>query len=152
MASFISRASIFFPRYSGVRPTISPAMKTVSRTKTRIPYMPAPTPPKITSPSWMFTSGTSPPSGVKLSCIAFTAPQEASVVTVANSAEAATPNRVSFPSMLSVLCCSPAMPRSAGLPCASAEYVPSTPAKNSTAMAAKTAQPCRWSRAIRPYV
>jgi hypothetical protein len=31
----------------------------------------------------MFTSGTSPPSGVKLSCIALTAPHDASVVTVA---------------------------------------------------------------------
>ena len=27
ITSFISRASIFLPRYSGVRPTISPAMK-----------------------------------------------------------------------------------------------------------------------------
>ena len=27
-AIFTSRASIFFPRYSGVRPTISPATKT----------------------------------------------------------------------------------------------------------------------------
>ena len=31
IASFISRPSIFLPRYSGVRPTISPAMKTVER-------------------------------------------------------------------------------------------------------------------------
>ena len=30
MASFISRASIFLPRYSGVRPTIRPAMKTAT--------------------------------------------------------------------------------------------------------------------------
>ena len=30
-------ASIFLPRYSGVRPTISPAMKTVSRTNSSIP-------------------------------------------------------------------------------------------------------------------
>ncbi len=28
IAIFTSRASIFLPRYSGVRPTISPAMKT----------------------------------------------------------------------------------------------------------------------------
>ena len=31
-ASLISRASIFFPRYSGVRPTIRPAMKTAITT------------------------------------------------------------------------------------------------------------------------
>ena len=37
MASFISRPSTFFPRYSGVRPTIRPAMKTVSTTITSIP-------------------------------------------------------------------------------------------------------------------
>ena len=35
----------------------------------------------------MFTSGTSPPSGMNESCIEFTAPQLASVVTVANRAE-----------------------------------------------------------------
>ena len=48
-ASLISRASIFLPRYSGVRPTISPPMKTASRTKTSIEYRPVPTPPKMTS-------------------------------------------------------------------------------------------------------
>ena len=30
-ASLISRASIFFPSHSGVRPTINPAMKTAMR-------------------------------------------------------------------------------------------------------------------------
>ena len=58
-------------------------MKTVSTTITSMPYRPAPTPPKTTSPSWMLTSGTRPPSGVNESCIAFTAPHDASVVTVA---------------------------------------------------------------------
>jgi len=43
----------FLPRYSGVRPTIRPAMKTVSTTKIIMPYMPEPTPPKITSPNEM---------------------------------------------------------------------------------------------------
>ncbi len=42
----------------------------------------------------MLNSGTRPPSGVKLSCMLFTAPQLASVVTVANSAELAMPKRV----------------------------------------------------------
>ncbi len=37
IAAFISRASIFLPRYSGVRPTISPAMNTDSSTMTSIP-------------------------------------------------------------------------------------------------------------------
>ena len=37
MAIFTSRASIFLPRYSGVRPTISPAMKTASMAKSSMP-------------------------------------------------------------------------------------------------------------------
>ena len=62
-------------------------------------------------------SGIMPPSAVKLSCIAFTAPHEASVVTVANSADAAMPNRTSLPSMFA-----PGTPSwcSTGLPAASA--------------------------------
>src|SRR4030088_2385336 len=36
-ANLISRPSIFLPRYSGVRPTISPAMKTARMANTRIP-------------------------------------------------------------------------------------------------------------------
>ncbi len=36
--------------------------------------MPAPTPPTTISPSWMLISGIMPPSAVKLSCIALTAP------------------------------------------------------------------------------
>ena len=35
--SFISRGSIFFPTYSGVRPTMSPAMKTARIARTRMP-------------------------------------------------------------------------------------------------------------------
>src|SRR5215510_4312269 len=86
--------SIFLPRYSGVRPTISPAMNTDKTTKIRMPYIPAPTPPKITSPSMMLTSGTRPPSGVNESCQLLIAPQLASVVTVANSAEFTSQKRV----------------------------------------------------------
>ena len=37
-AIFISKASIFFPRYSGVRPTISPATNTATMTKANMPY------------------------------------------------------------------------------------------------------------------
>ncbi len=37
IAIFTSNASIFLPRYSGVRPTISPAMNTVRTTKSNIP-------------------------------------------------------------------------------------------------------------------
>ncbi len=36
-AIFISYISIFLPRYSGVRPTMSPAMNTAMMAKTRMP-------------------------------------------------------------------------------------------------------------------
>ena len=37
MHSFISRASIFLPRYSGVRPTMSPATNTAMMAITSMP-------------------------------------------------------------------------------------------------------------------
>ena len=86
MAILTSLASIFLPTYSGVRPTIRPATNTATMTNSSMPYMPAPTPPTMTSPSWMLISGIMPPSAVKLSCMALTAPQEAAVVTTANRA------------------------------------------------------------------
>jgi hypothetical protein len=49
-------------------------------------------------PQWLTLSGIRPASGMKLSCMAFTAPQEVPVVAVANSTLFMTPNRVSFPS------------------------------------------------------
>ena len=98
-AIFISFASIFLPRYSGVRPTIRPATKTVTMTNASMPYRPEPTPPKMTSPSLMSHIGTSPPSGVNESCIEFTEPLEAAVVAVAQMAELTGPKRTSLPSM-----------------------------------------------------
>ena len=86
-ASRTSFDSIFLPRYSGVRPTIRPAMKTARTAKTSIPYRPAPTPPGVTSPSWMRTSGTMPPIGVKLSWLESTEPVLVPVVVAANWAE-----------------------------------------------------------------
>ena len=47
---------------------------------TSMPYRPEPTPPKITSPSWISHIGTRPPSGVNESCIALTEPLDAAVV------------------------------------------------------------------------
>ena len=99
-ASFISVASIFLPRYSGVRPIMRPAMNTPRIAKINIVYRPVPTPPGASSPSWIRNSGTKPPSGVIESCIVLTAPHEVAVVTAANRLEAAMPKRVSLPSML----------------------------------------------------
>ena len=63
-----------------------------------------PTPPNTTSPSCISTIGTMPPSGVKESCIALTAPHEAAVVMAANRPEASMPKRTSLPSMLPPAC------------------------------------------------
>src|SRR5271166_1569528 len=129
-------------------------------TKTSIPYIPAPTPPKITSLNIKLISGTIPPSGVNESCMELTAPQLVSVVTVANSAELATPNRTSFPSRFPEacraaagcfeLCCAAAVTK--GLPRASAQYAVLTPATNSKAIADHTAHPCRGEPVIFPNV
>ncbi len=117
IAILTSFASIFLPTYSGVRPTIRPATKIERMTNSSMPYMPEPTPPTMISPSSILISGIMPPSAVKESCMAFTAPHDAAVVMTANSAEAAMPKRVSLPSMLP-----PVRPSalSASLPCASA--------------------------------
>ncbi len=98
----------------------------------------------------MLNSGTRPPSGVKLSCIELTAPQEAPVVTVANSAEFAMPKRASLLSMLP-----PAwrddgatsMPSlaNAGFPAASVNRRRPRRPGTGTAITASTAQPWRWS-------
>ncbi len=61
--SFASAVVIVLPRYSGVRPTISPPMKTPTSAIITMLYRPVPSPPNVTSPSSMFTSGTSTPSG-----------------------------------------------------------------------------------------
>ena len=87
-------------KYSGERPTINPERKTVKITNSNIPYMPAPTPPKITSPSMMLNIATPPASGDKLECMAFTEPFDATVVAVDQIKLLATPKRVSFPSII----------------------------------------------------
>ena len=104
LAIFISCASIFLPRYSGVRPTMSPAMNTATTANAMRPYRPEPTPPKITSPSWISHIGTRPPSGVNESCIALTEPFEAAVVALAHRVELTMPKRVSLPSILPPAC------------------------------------------------
>jgi hypothetical protein len=98
-ASFTSREPIFLPRYSGVRPTISPATNTVSTAKTRIPYRPEPVPPGATSPSIMLKIVMPPPRAVYESWKESTDPVEVSVVPSANTAEFSTPKRCSVPSL-----------------------------------------------------
>ncbi len=85
------------------------------------------------------------------------APQLASVVTVANSAELAMPNRHSLPSMLppgdsAVTDWSAPTPASSGLPLASAQYAVVTPARKRNAIAAQTAHPCLREPVMSPSV
>src|SRR5580704_19155882 len=111
-AYFISTGRIFLPMYSGVRPTISPATNTVTMARTRIPYMPAPTPPGAISPSAMSNSAMPPPDGVSESWKQFTAPVDVTVVDAANTEHPGVPNLVSTPSVA---------------PCASCAAVPAVP-------------------------
>ena len=104
MVIFTSLPSIFLPRYSGVRPIISPAANTATMANSRMPNRPEPGPPTMTSSSIMLDIITRPDSGMKLSCIALTAPSEEAVVTVANSADWPMPKRTSLPSMLPPAC------------------------------------------------
>ncbi len=99
MASLTSRASTFLPRYSGVRPTISPARNTATMTYISMFRNPAPIPLKSTL-SIIRAIGTTPPSGWKLSCIELTDPFEVAVVIAAQVAEATGPCRTSLPSRL----------------------------------------------------
>ena len=83
--------------------------------------------------------------------MAFTAPQEASVVTVAKRAEAKIPKRTSFPSMFPPAGSSPRAIRR-GFPTASACQQTRTPARKRTAMAPQTVQPWRRFPTIRPKI
>ena len=157
MASFISRPSIFLPRYSGVRPTMRPAMNTARIAKTSRPMTPTPTPPNTISPRAMLSIAMPPASGVRLSWAAFTAPHEVSVVVVAQRIELAMPKRTSLPSMLPpgwaavAVCVAPARVRF-GLPFCSEMYMTVMLMITSAMAAANSAHPCFWSPAKRPNV
>ena len=99
----------------------------------------------------MLVSGTRPPIGVKLSCQALIAPQEASVVSVANREESTMPKRTSFPSILppgwkgplvlaAVIKC--ALPAIRALPFCSAITAVKKPREKRMNMAAQMDQPC----------
>src|SRR6202008_1069880 len=103
----------------------------------------------------MLINGTIPPSGVNESCMLLTAPQLASVVTVAKRAELAMPKRTSFPSMFPPECSAVGVrsaPASSGFPADSAQYAQVTPTRKRKAIAAQTAQPWCSEPVIRPRV
>ena len=88
--------------------------------------------------------------GWKLSCMAFTAPVLVPVVTAAQRPPAPEPKRSSLPSMLPSCWSTPAGNR--GLPPVSPAMATTAPTTSTPAMAAKIAQPWRWSPAMRPNV
>ena len=90
-----------------------------------------------------------PPSGVKESCMALTAPHDAAVVTAANNPESAMPKRASLPSMLPSEGSTPRCV-SSGLPCCSKWMAAPASTTNSRVIAVSTAQPWRWSPTMRP--
>ena len=143
IAILILKDLTFLPRYSGVRPTISPAMNTARMAPmTSIPYMPAPMPPGEISPSSMLNSGTSPAIGWRLSCQALMAPVLVPVVTAAKRPPSAAPKRSSLPSMLPT----PAWATSAGnsgLPTYSWFIAMTEPTSRLAAIAPKMVQPWR---------
>ena len=99
--------------------------------------------------------GTMPPNGVKESCMAFTAPQEAAVVMTANRVDALIPKRASLPSILPPFCRALPVwsaPRvdSSGLPACSAGVMAITATTKIAVMAASTAHPWRMSPTSRP--
>src|ERR1035438_6535857 len=97
----------------------------------------------------MLNIGTRPPIGVNESCMALTAPHEASVVIVANSAELKMPKRTSLPSMFPSAAETPSF-WWIGLPDDSAFQQTSTPQANIANMAHHTDQPCFWFLTMRP--
>ena len=99
----------------------------------------------------MLNKGISPPKGVKESCMELTAPQEASVVTVAKRAELKIPKRTSFPSIFPPAGSTPRA-CSRGLPAPSAHQQIKNAPRKRIAMAPQTAQPCFWFFTIRPEI
>src|SRR5947207_1984498 len=136
---------------------MSPAMNTDNNANNNMPYRPEPVPPGSTSPSMMLTSGAAPPIGVKLSCVASTAPVDVPVVDDAKRPEVAGPNRVSFPSMfppawVAVAVWDTPSALSFGLPFVSNTIATSEIASQSTTIALSTARPCFTSPAIFPNI
>ena len=109
---------------------------------TSIPYMPAPMPPGVISPSSMLKSGTSPAIGWALSCQELIAPVLVPVVAAMNKPPTDAPKRVSLPSMLPRVAWSTLAGNSA-LPANSLCIANRAPASRITAIAPKIVQPWR---------
>src|SRR5258708_39749658 len=91
----------------------------------------------------MYSIEIGPPIGVKESCIAFTAPQEASVGIVAKRAEFVIPKRTSLPSILPFAGLTPRAV-TCGLPAASQPEQMRNPTTITSAIVIQTAHQCFW--------
>ena len=92
----------------------------------------------------MFSSGSMPPRGLRLSCMAFTEPFEAAVVVIAQSMLAAVPKRLSLPSIGAP--CSIGNCASAGFGWYSAHSDRPRPRQNSSSMQPRIAR--LWRRSF----
>src|SRR5258708_3068207 len=97
----------------------------------------------------MFSIGIRPPIGVKESCIAFTAPQEASVVIEAKRGEFVIRKGALLPSILPFGGLTPSAV-TCGLPAASQPQQMRNPTTNTSAIVIQTAHPCFWLFTILP--
>ena len=102
---------------------------------------PTPLPPKTTF-SIMWSSGTMPPKGVKVSCMLLTVPVVKDVVVVVNIADWAMPNRTSLPSMLPMDWDKPAS-ANAGFPWLSDQKQRERPIRKIIPIARKILRPSR---------
>jgi hypothetical protein len=95
IAIFTSRASIFLPRYSGVRPTISPAMKTVEDDEDQHAVETGADAAEDDFAQQHVEQRHAAGRGLKLLCMALTEPLEAEVVAAPHRTLFATPKRTS---------------------------------------------------------
>jgi hypothetical protein len=150
-ASFISLASTLRVRYSGVRPTMSPAMKTATTMNRNMLMNPTPTPPNATL-SHMPASGTRPVKGFRLSCMASTEPFEVAVVETAQSGPAAAPKRSSLPSRFGAEATGRWAAARAGAGAFSRRTAALSPATRRTPITAKTTRASRRREVRRPNI
>src|SRR5579875_32624 len=149
-ASLTSLACTFLPRYSGVRPIISPPTNTATMANSRTVYSPLPSPPGLTSPSIIPDISPKPPMGLNESLAPETEPVEVCVEAMLYSVVGIGPKRTSLPCMLPAGWATTWAAATAGLGCDSAYDEKPSQVPKMTAMAASSAKPWRVLPTILP--
>ena len=156
MAIFTSNASIFLPRYSGVRPTIRPAMNTAEHDEDHDSVQ-----PRADSAEDYFAQHDIDQRNHSAERRERIVPSIDGAATrirghrgeqrrVGNAEADFLALHVS--AGLHVLACCATVDGYSGFPCASAQYATVTPARNRIAIAHQTAHPCAGEPVIRPSV